>query len=74
VILVGGAVTERTGNTISGALVSGLNVKLGAPAAPSDSVRGNFRVLYHSCNIARALAAFSGLHPFRNATVDNWPH
>jgi hypothetical protein len=72
VMLVGGSVLERAGNRVHGAMVSGLNLKLGGAPVPIDSVRGSFRVLFHSCNVARALAPFRGLSAYRNATVDNW--
>jgi hypothetical protein len=73
VILVGGRVDERSGSRLDGAMVSGLNRKLGAPLTFPDSARGAPRITYHSCNIRRALAPFSGLAVFRNAIADNVP-
>lgn len=72
VVLVGGAVWERGGNRVSGAVVSGLNRMLGIPAAAMDTVQGAMSVRYHSCDVTRALAAFRGLAAYRNATVDHW--
>jgi hypothetical protein len=73
VVLVGGRVGERGGNRVQGALVSGLDRKLGGTGVPVDSVWGAFRVQYDSCNVARALSEFRGLAAYRNATVDNVP-
>jgi hypothetical protein len=73
VVLTGGRVVERAGNRVHGAIVTGLDRKLGGVAAPIDSVWGNFRVQYNSCNVARALASFRGLAPYGNTTVDNIP-
>ena len=73
VVLVGGRVSERGGNRISGAMVSGLDLKIGGGALPADTVQGSFRVQYDSCMVSRALTAFRGLVPYQNATVDNIP-
>ena len=73
VVLVGGRVVERAGNRIHGAMVSGLDRKLGGVATPVDSVNGPLRVQYDSCSVSRALTEFRGLAPYRNATVDNVP-
>jgi hypothetical protein len=73
VVLVGGRVDEQGGNRVEGALVSGLNRTLGGPALLPDSARGAPRVEYHSCNVARALGAFTGLSALQNTLVDNIP-
>lgn len=72
VVLVGGAIYEQGGTRIAGAIVSGLNRKLGVPPPSVDSVRGAMTVRYHSCNVALALDAFRGLSAYHNATVDHW--
>lgn len=73
VVLVGGTVIEQGGNRVFGTLLSGLDRKLGVPAAAMDTVQGAMTVRYHSCHIKRALDAFRGLSAYRNATVDHWP-
>jgi hypothetical protein len=73
IVLVGGRVDEHGGNRVNGAMVSGLNRKLGAPPTFPDSARGAPRIVYDSCLVQRALASFSGLSAFGNTTVDNVP-
>jgi hypothetical protein len=72
VILVGNDFSSSgNGATISGALVSGLNVKLGqSPVSSTLSGTKTFR--YHSCNVATALSRFGGLTAYPNAWMDNW--
>lgn len=72
-VLVGGRVSERGGNRINGAMVSGLDLKIGGGALPADTVQGSFRMQYDSCMVTQALTAFRGLAPYQNATVDNIP-
>lgn len=72
VILVGNAFSSSgNGTTISGALLSGLNVKLGQSPVASD-ISGTKTIRYNSCNVASALAAFGGLSAYANAWIDNW--
>ncbi|HEX9564410.1 MAG TPA: hypothetical protein VF981_10585 [Gemmatimonadaceae bacterium] len=73
VILVGGRVDEHGGNRVNGAMVSGLDRKLGGPALAPDSARGAPRIEYNSCNVMMALAPFRGLAALQNTTVDNIP-
>ena len=79
VVLVGEHVVGDGNNGVSGALISGLNVKLALnPAAYAASVGQNSigngvkRIHYNSCYIAQALGAFGGLTAYRNAWFDNW--
>jgi Tfp pilus assembly protein PilX len=73
IVLVGGNVVANGSSTINGATVTGLNAKSGAGSTPADTAHGPLTMRFHSCNIARALAPFRGLSPYRNTTIDNWP-
>jgi hypothetical protein len=72
VILVGGTFTSNGSNTVSGALVSGLNALLGESVGVSDVGNGTKTFRYDSCNVERVGAQFEGLAPVRNASADNW--
>jgi hypothetical protein len=72
VIIVGEQLQAVADATVNGAMLSGLNLKLGMPNAPADAVDGTVVVQYNSCHVARALASFGGLSPMRNATIDRW--
>ena len=72
VVLIGGFANIQGGASIQGALITGLNVKLGintinSDAGPSMSVR------YNSCNVAAALARYAHLQLVVNAWTDSWP-
>jgi len=73
IVLAGGTLQVSAGATVSGALVTGLNAKLGV-AVGSDQVAGDFVSQYDSCLVARALSAFDGLSALRNATTDRWAY
>jgi hypothetical protein len=73
VILVGGALTSSGNNTVSGAIVSGLNLTLGEAVGVSDVGSGTKSFRYNSCYIANAASRLRGFSPLRNTTVDNWP-
>jgi hypothetical protein len=73
VILVGGVLTSNGNNTVSGAVVSGLNVKLGLTVLSSDVGNGTKTFRYNSCHVNSALAGLGGLVPIANAWSDNWP-
>jgi hypothetical protein len=73
VILVGGTLRSNGNNTVLGAVVSGLNLKLGEAVPESDLGNGTKTYQYSSCNVSSALAGFSALTPIANAWVDNWP-
>jgi hypothetical protein len=73
IILVGGALTSNGNNTVDGAVISGLNTKLGMTVPVSDVGNGTKTFRYNSCDVASAVGAFMGLVPYRNAAADNWP-
>lgn len=72
IVLVGGTLTSDGNNTVSGAVLSGLNVLLGESVPVNDVGNGNKTFQYDSCNVAKAAARFVGLRPLRNTSVDNW--
>ena len=75
IILTGGTVRGNGNNGIAGAMVTGLNVKLGADPdfIGTNSIgNGTKRIYFNSCHIANALARFGGLAIYPNAWADNW--
>jgi len=71
-VLVGGTVTSNGNNSILGATVSGLNVKLGI-AVPQSSITNGTKIFrYDSCNLTRALGSVGSLQRVRNGWTDNW--
>jgi hypothetical protein len=73
IILVGGALTSNGNNTVSGAVISGLNTKLGMAVPVSDVGNGTKTFRYNSCDVASASNGLTGLVPYKNASVDNIP-
>jgi len=71
VILAGGNLTSDGGNGVSGATISGLNVKLGIAVPPSDA-NGTKEYRYNSCEVARATTTSGALVTLSNTWVDNW--
>jgi hypothetical protein len=72
IILVGGTFTSNGTNTVSGALVTGLNVLLGQIVPPSNLGNGTKTYRFDSCNVEKAVQKFNGLAPLRNSSADNW--
>jgi competence protein ComGC len=71
VMLVGGDIVSNGTNTIAGATVSGLNVKLGT-YVPSSVGNGTKSYTYNSCEVAKATSPAGALVTLRNTWVDNW--
>jgi hypothetical protein len=71
VVLVGGDITGNGNNNIQGAIISGLNVKLGQSVS-INTVNGTKKYQYSSCEVAKALMAIGTLVPLPNTWVDNW--
>lgn len=65
--------TSNGNNTVLGAVVTGLNVKLGQTVDVSDVGNGTKTYKYHSRSVANALNRFASFMALRNALVDNWP-
>lgn len=72
-ILVGNALVVTGQANVQGAVVTGLNVKIGGSPAVSSINNGNRSVQYNSCHVANALAGFgAGLVLMPNAWMDAW--
>jgi hypothetical protein len=72
-VLVGGTVTSNGNNSVYGAMISGLNMKLGINVPQSSIANGNKTFQYDSCNLMRALGQQGSLERVRNGWVDTWP-
>ena len=70
--LVGGVLTANGQANIYGALVTGLNVKVGTPVGVTDVGNGTKDYRYDSCAIARALGHIGSIQRVRNGWTDNW--
>jgi type II secretory pathway pseudopilin PulG len=73
IVLVGGVFVSNGNNQIHGAIITGLNVKLGAAVAQTAIGNGTKTFQYNSCNILRALRPVGSLEAVSNAWVDNYP-
>lgn len=76
VILAGGNLTSNGQNAqndlgIQGAVVSGLNVKLGL-TVPISTANGTKSYRYNSCEVSKATTTNGALVTLRNTWVDNW--
>jgi hypothetical protein len=72
-ILVGGVIVSSGNNSVYGAVITGLNVKLGMVVPQQSIGSGNKSYQYDSCNLARALSHIGSLQRVRNGWVDTWP-
>jgi hypothetical protein len=71
-VLAGGRVELRRGAVVRGALVTGLNDKLGLAPAADDTIDPRARVRFDSCDLARAADAFGALALVPDTRVDGW--
>ncbi len=71
IILTGGAITGNGNSDVDGAIISGLNFKLGQ-YVPVDTANGIKTYQYNSCEVAKALRGLGSLVPLQNTWVDNW--
>jgi hypothetical protein len=71
-VLVGGTITSNGNNTVYGATVSGLNVKLGVAVPASTIANGNKLYQYDSCALSRALGKIGSIQRVRNGWTDTW--
>lgn len=72
IIMVGGILTDNGSGHIEGAVLSGLNVKLGEPVGASSKANGTKDYIYNSCHISAAMAGMARLSQIPNAWSDNW--
>jgi hypothetical protein len=71
-ILVGGDIVSNGQMNVFGAVVTGLNIKLGV-AVPQQTIgNGTKTFQYDSCNLARALGHVGSLQRVRNGWTDTW--
>ena len=66
VTLVGGTLTSNGNNTIEGAVVTGLNVKLGYTVATNSIGNGTKDFSYNSCNVSSAMAGLGTMRAYKN--------
>lgn len=72
IILVGGIITDNGNGGVGGAVVTGLNIKLGQAVEPSSVAHGTKDYAYDSCKVANATNGMARLNPVTNAWMDNW--
>ena len=72
-VLVGGTFTSNGNNEVHGAIITGLNVKLGIAVPQTAIGNGNKTFQYNSCNILRALRPIGSLEAVSNAWTDGYP-
>ncbi len=75
VLLVGGKITSNGTNRVSGAVVTGLNVKAGFAVTNNDvdDLNGTKQFLYNSCKVASALTSLGSLRVFQNSWANSFP-
>jgi len=76
-ILVGQELIDNGLGWVSGAVISGLDVKLGLDVPDSEIIEeavanGNKTYRYNSCEIANALGGAASMALLPNAWIDNW--
>ncbi len=72
VVLIGGTVTSNGNNTIAGALITGLNVKLGETVGVNAVGNGNKDFSYNSCAVESAMAGMGRMKVFKNTWGNNY--
>jgi hypothetical protein len=73
IILVGGTLTGNGASNIYGAVITGLNVKVGIPVTGlNDLGNGTKTYQYDSCALTRALGKIGSIQRVRNGWSDNW--
>ena len=73
VLLVGGTMYANGNNNVLGAVISGLNVKLGMTVGVSDVGNGTKTYKYDSCEIQKTLGNLSTLVLMGKTWSDTWP-
>lgn len=75
IIIVGGKITSNGTNAVSGATITGLNVKLGYNVTNNDvnDLNGTKSYFYNSCNVNSALSALGALRVYQNTWANNFP-
>lgn len=75
IIMTGGKIRSNGSNQVSGATITGLNVKLGfaVTASDMDDLNGTKQYLYNSCNVGASLASLGALRVYQNTWANNFP-
>jgi hypothetical protein len=73
IILVGGTLTHNGAGNVYGAVITGLNVKVGVAVNPQQVIdNGTKRYQYDSCTLSRALGHIGSIQRVRNGWTDTW--
>lgn len=72
IVMVGGRITDNGTGALSGAVISGLNVKLGEVVDESARANGTKTYRYNSCQIESALTEAANAVLMPNTWLDNW--
>ena len=72
IVMVGGKITDNGTGALSGAVISGLNVKLGETVEESSRANGTKTYKYNSCQVENALTQAANLSVMPNTWLDNW--
>lgn len=75
IIITGGKIRSNGSNQVSGATITGLNVKLGYAVTTTDvdELMGTKRYLYNSCNVGSALNSLGALRVYQNSWANTFP-
>jgi Tfp pilus assembly protein PilX len=72
IVLVGGNIIANGNLNLYGAVITGLNVKLGNNVPVQSVGNGTKIIQYDSCNLSRALSHVGSLQRVRNGWTDTW--
>ena len=73
IVLVGGTLTGNGASNIYGAVITGLNVKVGIPVTGLNDLGNGTKVYqYDSCALTRALGRIGSIQRVRNGWTDTW--
>lgn len=72
IILVGGNITSNGNNTVYGAIVTGLDKKLGEDVISNELGNGTKIYQYDSCFVEKATASMGIMRPLTNTFTDSW--
>lgn len=75
IVITGGRIRSNGTNQVSGATITGLNVKLGYSVDDNDvnDLNGTKAYLYNSCNVNSALSALGALRVYQNTWANHFP-
>lgn len=72
IVMVGGKITDNGTGALAGAVISGLNVKLGEEVDESSRANGTKTYDYNSCHVSSAMMGAASLTAIRNTWFDGW--